>query len=103
MRIIGMEKDDASRKFNLGGIWERFETPDGAARYCAKDAWKPYQTRVPKEYSDVGAWWHRSRGFETPVMISELLAGEDIVRAGLKMSDGEKLFPVLFNKTKELK
>lgn len=103
MRIIGMEEDEASRKFNLGGIWERFETPDGAARYCAKDAWKPYQTKVPKEYSDVGAWWHRSRGFETPVMISELLAGEDIVRAGLKMSDGEKLFPVLFNKTKELK
>lgn len=103
LRIIGEQYNEASQRFTKGGIWERFETPEGAARYCAKDAYKPYQTIIPDAYHDVGAWWHRSRGFLTPVVESEIIADEAALRAALKISDGEKLFPVLFNKTKELK
>lgn len=103
LKIIKADKCEKSQAFTRGGIWEKFDKPDGAARYTAKDAWKPHQTTIPKQYQNVGAWWHRSRGFKTPEMISEMLAGEDIIRAGLKLTDGEKLFPVLFNKTKDLK
>jgi len=103
LKIIKAEDCRESVKFNSGGVWEKFDKPDGAARYCAKDAWKPHQTKVPSEYANVGAWWHRSRGFKSPEMISELLAGEDVIRRGLNISEGSKLFPVLFNQTEKMK
>jgi len=102
LAAIGAEDCQKSRRWTAGGIWERWDTPDGAARYAAKDAWKPYQTKVPEEYQNVGAWWHRSRGFKSPVMLSEHLAGEDAIRAGLKRKKG-RLYPTMFGATEKLK
>jgi len=103
LKIIKADKCEASQKFTRGGIWEKFDKPDGAARYCAKDAWKPHQTKVPEQYQNVGAWWHRSRGFKSPELLAELHADEYAIRRGLNLEAGEKLFPVLFGKTKQLK
>lgn len=102
LTAIGAEDCEKSKRWTAGGIWEQWDTPDGAARYAAKDAWKPQQTKVPAEYQNVGAWWHRSRGFLSPVMLSDHIAGEDAIRAGLKRKKG-KLFPVLFGMTEKIK
>lgn len=101
LRIIRAEFDARSRRWSAGGIWEVWDTPCGAARYASKDAYKNHQTRIPKNFQDCGAWWHRSRGFKTPVMLAEVIGGESAVRQVLKISEG-KLFPVLFNATATL-
>jgi len=98
LRLIGESENERSKKFTAGGIWEKMKSADGAARYCSKDAWKPYQTKIPEHYQNVGAWWHRSRGFNAPVMAEEIVCGEAEVRARLKMADG-KLYPVMFGKS----
>lgn len=48
---------------NRERAWERVREVDGAARYAAKYALKPYQKRVPEEYQDVGRFWGASRDF----------------------------------------
>lgn len=101
LSIIG-DDFDAARRFTAGGIWEKFETPDGAARYASKDAWKPYQTQVPMAYQNVGAWWHHSRGFASPTIRETVMCGEVEARAALKIQAGEKLFPVLFGRSKDI-
>jgi hypothetical protein len=57
-RIVG-DTTEGFRKFQNGGIIERFETPDGAGRYVAKEATKRYQKHAP---FPVSAWWYLARG-----------------------------------------
>jgi hypothetical protein len=99
LKLLGESDNEKSCKFTAGGIWEQMKH---AERYVSKDAWKPYQTKIPENYQNVGAWWHRSRGFNAAELEHETVCGEAEVRARLKMPTG-KLFPVLFGKTKDLK
>lgn len=46
---------------NRQRAWEQIRVREGAARYAAKYALKPYQKKVPKEYTDVGRFWGASR------------------------------------------
>lgn len=47
---------------NREKAWEGVRLKDGAARYAAKYALKPYQKKVPLGYRDVGRFWGCSRG-----------------------------------------
>jgi len=94
--ILG-DDSQAALRFNQGGIWEKWRKVDGAARYAAKEAAHCYQTQIPAEYHNVGAWWHRSRGYQAPVIAEARECGESEMRQALKM-DG-KLFPVMFGKS----
>lgn len=100
LSVIGASHCVESQAFTAGGIWERIRERDGAARYVAKDAWKPYQTKVPEGYRNVGAWWHRSRGFLKPQPLRTVIMGEARTRKALQIADGEALYPVCFNKAK---
>lgn len=42
-------------------VWETIRDPDGARRYCAKYALKPYQKQVPPRYQSVGRFYGYSR------------------------------------------
>lgn len=42
-------------------IWEKLRKVDGAKRYCAKYATKPYQKQVPEWFQDIGRFWGASR------------------------------------------
>jgi hypothetical protein len=100
LSAIGEQDNDDARLFNEGGMWEKIREQEGAARYVAKDAWKPHQTTIPKDYQNVGAWWHRSRGFLKPVPLDTFTGNEAIVRQRLKISPDKPLYPVIFNHAK---
>jgi hypothetical protein len=40
--------------------WQELRSADGARRYCAKYACKPYQKNVPVWFRDVGRFWGSS-------------------------------------------
>lgn len=42
-------------------VWEEVKKKDGAKRYCAKYATKPYQKQVPIWFADMGRFWGASR------------------------------------------
>lgn len=51
--IVNFNQDD--------NVWELLRHEDGAKRYCAKYATKPYQKKVPKWFRDVGRFWGASQ------------------------------------------
>lgn len=46
----------------VGAAWEVLEKRDGCARYIAKEAYKTFQKKVPKDFQNVGRFWGCSRG-----------------------------------------
>lgn len=96
LRII-RDDSDAAARFTRGGIWEKFREPDSAARYCAKEGFKTFQVQVPPQFQNVGAWWHRSRGFKKPRPVESVTGDVDALRAA---TGAEKIFPVLFGKAR---
>jgi hypothetical protein len=54
--------------------WEAIKKQDGAKRYVAKYACKPYQKVVPIWFGDIGRFWGCSKGVrenrETPRVIA---------------------------------
>lgn len=57
-RIVGSGDE---RHLRAGSAWEVLTSPDGAAKYVAKECSKPYQKWVPKAYQSVGRFWGASR------------------------------------------
>lgn len=53
--------------------WEVIRKPDGAKRYVAKYATKPYQKQVPEWFQDIGRFWGCSDGVkenrEKPIIL----------------------------------
>jgi len=58
LRATRRGDDEATQRKQRGGIIELFDSPQGAARYVAKEAAKRYQKELPAEYPDgLGQWW----------------------------------------------
>lgn len=66
-------------------VWESIRHKDGAARYCAKYASKPYQKEVPKWFRDIGRFWGASRDVRDSREKAEIIEiNEDELRENLK-------------------
>lgn len=64
--------------------WENIRLVDGAKRYVAKYAGKPYQKVVPTWFSDIGRFWGVSRGVRDSVKVEKIIPmDEDEVRERL--------------------
>lgn len=55
------DHSDAFRKFQEGGICEYFRSPDGAAKYVAKEASKRHQKALPEGVDGGSLWWWISK------------------------------------------
>ena len=54
-------RTQAADAFNWGGIVELFRSPEGAARYTAKEASKRAQKELPEGVEAAGRWWFLSQ------------------------------------------